>query len=302
MAVKKQAAAAAPEDLSDLKGLVLAGKSVEDNQRADVGGNNSFISIVPNDRSPILKAGKPEYIEGAVSGGFVITSRGMALGTELDVTVLGIFKFYEETEILPPGDKGIPKFFGRWMESDAIQVPLVGQFDRPFIAKKDGKPHQLKVVHWVSVVVKGHEDLKDVLFSFRSKGNQVSTDLAKVIKKNSQIAPQLRFKVTVQEFEHELYNNSTNYPKFDLIGENFLVDEDGTPELLAKGGMKAAQVRDVITRYNELQTEYEQNKMIALKGDITKLIGPPAGETSKVTANAGKPGYKKPADEEDPQF
>lgn len=288
-------AAPIEEDLSDLKDLVVAGKSHEDELRAKVAGQNSYIGIVPDMKSKILKPGAQEYIEGAVYGGFYIGNKGLALGTELEVTVLGVFKFYEESEVLSPGAKAIPKIYGYWIEEDAVQVPLEGQFDRPFVAK-NGESHVLRVVHWMPVVIKGHEEITDALFSFRSKGNQISTDVAKILKKHSEIAPQLRFKVTVQEIAHESFNNSSFYPKFDLIGENFNVDAEGNITLVPKNGMKPAQIRAVVEKYNALQTEYAEHKMVSRKSNIAGLIGAPAGGSPKqMTGPAGGKGYTKPA-------
>lgn len=290
-------AKAKSSDLDELNMLVGAGKAHEDNVRAQTGGQNSFIKLIGDPQAAELKEGKPEFIKGAKYESFVIANKKVHLGRSFECTVLGLFKLFEETEVKDPKSQEMAKIFGYWMPDDAMNIPLDGTFDRPFMAK-DGTQHVLKPVHWVAVYLHGHEDIEDAVFAFRSTGNSVYTQLAKLLKNNSEVAPQLRLKVTNQAIEIKSYNKTYLYPKFDIAGRNFDM-VDGKVKLLKDDGMEVDEIKTVLGLYAKLAGEYESNKMVARKSNIQALIGGPQAAAPALGPGKGKgKGYAK-ADDDD---
>jgi hypothetical protein len=297
----------AKADMEELNLLAGTGKAIEDEVRSQTGGQNSFIKLIGDPQAKELQEGKSEYIKGAKYKSFVIGNKKINLGLKVEVTVLGTFKLYEETEIKKEGAKELPKIFGYWMPEDAMNIPADGPFDHPFRAK-DGSMHTLRPVHWVAVYIHKLPDVEDAVFAFRSTGNSIYSQIAKMIKNQSEIAPQLRFTVTTQAIENKTWDKTNLYPLFEVTGKNFDMKEGKVSLIDAdEGGMPLSVVKDLLGRYAHLQESYKENQMVARKTNIAGLIGaPPAPAKAALAGGKGKPAAYKEADpagdEEDPTF
>jgi hypothetical protein len=291
----KKPAAAVPaksSELDELNELAAVVKTGEEIMRNETGGQNSFIKLIQDPQAKELAEGKPEYIKGAKYKHFVIGNKKLNLGLKFDATVVGMFKLYEETEVKKENAKELPKIFGYWMPEDADNIPVDGIFDRPFIAK-DGTQHVLRPVHWVALYIHRFPEITDAVLSFRSTGNSVYTQLAKLIKNNSEMASQLRLTVSSQAIENKTWDKTNLYPAFEIAGRNFDY-VDGKIKLIKEeaGGLDVATIKDLLGRSAELAKEYQENKMVARKRDIAGLLGAPAANGAKAI---GAPGKAQPA-------
>jgi len=250
---KKTAASAGGEDLSS---LVLASKEMEDVERAKTGSQSSFITLVKA-TSGIVDANHPSYIKGVKVLDYVIASKKLALGKKLDATILGMFKLY--AEVTPKEkDSDMPKTVRFWMPEDAAQYPVVGIFDRPLPNGNVLQPN-----HWVFVYLHDHPEIEDGLIAFRSKGNSVYAQLEKLVKTESKVCTELRFSVTNQAVRNETYNKNDYYPKFEIVGHNYKLTEDGKVVKTKDSEVDTATLREIIERSYKIQKSYQEMKMVA---------------------------------------
>jgi hypothetical protein len=281
---KKRSSSAGDE----LSALAAQNKELEDSERAKTGSQNSFITLVQGN-SGILLPDDSAYIKGVKLHDYVISSKKLRLGATLDVTILGMFKLYAETAKKVKETDMAPTV-GFWMPEDAMQVPIQGIFDRPLPSG-----NVLQPVHWVYVYLHGHPDITDGMIAFRSTGNSVYTALEKLIKSESSICTELRFTVTKQAIKNETYKTTNYYPKFEIAGRNFKMDENRNV-LPVKGGLKADEIKEILIRSNKVQKDYADMKLVAKKNNIAALIGSPQG---KLALPAGKGAYKEDEDEDE---
>jgi hypothetical protein len=307
-AVKERGAKASAKDASparknnssvtdELSALAIQNKELEDTERAKTGGQNSFITLVQGN-SGILLPDDEAYIKGVKLHDYVISSKKLRLGAALDVTVLGMFKLYAETA-RKEKETDIAPTVGFWMPEDAMQIPVEGIFDRPL-----PNGNVLKPVHWVYVYLHDHPDITDGMIAFRSTGNSVYAALEKLIKSESAICTELRFTVTKQAIKNDTYKTTNYYPKFEISGRNFKLDESGKV-LSVKGGLKADEIKEILTRSNKVQKDYAEMKLIAKKNNIQALIGSGTGQAALPAGKGGKGGkggYVEDDDEEETSF
>lgn len=255
-----------------LGAVVAQAAQLEAGVRAQSGASLTWITLVDPSSNVLVKEDKA-YIPGAKMRDFVIGSKKLLLGEELSATVLGMFKVYAEVQ--PSAVKGeMSKTVGYWHPDDAEMVPLQGYFDRPL-----NNGHVLQPVHWVFLYLHDHPELEGVVISFRSTGNKVYSQIEKLVKASSTIAPELRFRIGSQGIKAEAYNRTYYYPEFKLDGQlNFKYDfEKGI--IPVDGGMGQAELETVLTRYADLQKAYKAGLVVARKdgGTVSKLIpGAPA--------------------------
>jgi hypothetical protein len=274
----------------ELSALAAQNKSLEDSERAKTGSQNSFITLVQGN-SGILLPDDSAYIKGVKLHDYVISAKKLRLGATLDITVLGMFKLYAETARKEKESDMAPTV-GFWMPDDAMQIPVQGIFDRPL-----PNGNVLKPVHWVYVYLHDNPDIEDGMIAFRSTGNSVYAVLEKLIKYESSICTELRFTVTKQAIKNETYKTTNYYPKFEISGRNFKMDESGKV-LPVKGGLKADEIKEILKRSNKVQKDYAEMKLVAKKNNIQALIGSGKG---RAALPAGKGGYAEDADEDEDQ-
>jgi hypothetical protein len=275
----------------ELSALAAQNKELEDSERAKTGGQNSFITLVQGN-SGILLPDDSAYIKGVKLHDYVISSKKLRLGATLDITILGMFKLYAETARKEKETDMAPTV-GFWMPEDAMQVPVQGIFDRPL-----PNGNVLKPVHWVYVYLHDHPDITDGMITFRSTGNSVYAALEKLIKSESSICTELRFTVTKQSIKNETYKTTNYYPKFEISGRNFKMDEEGKI-VPVKGGLRADEIKEILTRSNKVQKDYADMKLVAKKNNIAALLGVPQG---RAALPAGKGDYDEDEDEEEMEF
>jgi hypothetical protein len=205
---------------TNLAALLGAGKVHEDEQRSSAGRDKSYVQIIKDPKDKILNEGKPEFIKGAKYEGYCIPNKKIWLGMTPEVVIVGLFKVYEERIPVPPGSKEMPPLVGMWMPQDAEQVPVEGQFDRPFLSRGDNKIHVLNPAHWVCLWSRKHPDVDDMVITFRSVGNSIYQQLVKLIKQSGvAFAPQLKIRLAKpQEKEAKNYNDKVYlYPNFEIV-------------------------------------------------------------------------------------
>lgn len=266
-----------------LGAMVAQAAQLEAGVRAQSGTSLTWITVVDPSSNVLVKEDKA-YIPGAKMRDFVISSKKLILGEEFTATVLGMFKVYAEVQ--PSAVKGeMAKTVGYWHPDDAEMVPLQGYFDRPL-----GNGHVLQPVHWVFLYLHDHPEMEGVVLSFRSTGNKVYSQIEKLVKASSTIAPELRFKIGSQGIKAEAYNRTYYYPEFKLEGQlNFKYDfEKGI--IPVDGGMSQTVLETVLTRYADLQKAFKAGLVVARKdGDtVSKLLpGAPAQAALPASETAG---------------
>lgn len=275
--------AAPAQQAQGLGAMVAQAAQLEAGVRAQSGTSLTWITVVDPSSNVLVKEDK-SYIPGAKMRDFVISSKKLILGEEFTATVLGMFKVYAEVQ--PSAVKGeMAKTVGYWHPDDAEMVPLQGYFDRPL-----GNGHVLQPVHWVFLYLHDHPEMEGVVLSFRSTGNKVYSQIEKLVKASSTIAPELRFKIGSQGIKAEAYNRTYYYPEFKLEGQlNFKYDfEKGI--IPVDGGMSQAVLETVLTRYADLQKAFKAGLVVARKdGDtVSKLLpGAPAQAALPASETAG---------------
>jgi hypothetical protein len=257
--------------IRDLSALARQAAELETSERRLVGVSNSFIKLLSDPMSKELQEGKPDFIPGAKYKGYVCSKSKVALGTAPIVTVLGVFKLYEDTLKRPEGSKEIPKIVRYFMPQDAEQVEVEGMFNRPY-TDKEGVEHILSPIHWVFLYFHKHPEITDAVYGFRSTGNAIVKELQKIIAQNSETCTELRFKMGNQAIDNKTYNNTRLYPAFTLVGNNFKLDDGELSEV--EGGFDEDELKKVLERSVAVHADYKANKLVALQGNMAALMAP----------------------------
>jgi hypothetical protein len=271
-------------DLDELSALAKSAKELEDVERAKTGSQNSFITLVQGN-SGILLPDDPRYIKGVKLHDYVIASKKLRIGPTLDITVLGMFKLYEE-RVKKDRDNEMATTVGFWMPDDAMQVPIgKGEiFARPL-----PNGNILMPVHWVYVYLHDFPDIDDGLIAFRSTGNRVYTALEKLIKAESSVCTELRFTAGKQPIKNDTYGTTNYYPDFILQKErNFVYQDDRA--VLVKGGLDKATLKELLVRSNRVKQDYADMKLVSRKNNLPALLG-----SGPARAAIGANGYEDEA-------
>jgi hypothetical protein len=289
---RARTASAEGEDIDDLSSLALAGKELEDEQRAQTGSQNSFIALVKAN-GQVLDKNNPAFMKGVKQLDYVITSKKLKLGAKLDVTVLGMFKVYAEVK-KGDTDKEMPKTVAFWMPDQAMQFPVDsgGIFDREL-----PNGNVLQPVHWVFVYLHDFPDVDDGIIAFRSKGNSIYAALQKLIKAESSVCTELRFEVTSQDIYSEKYRKTDYYPKFEIVGRNYTLTADEKVVLDKQSGLDRETLKEILSRAKDIQSSYKEMKLVA-KRDIESLTGP----APRKALPAGQADYAEDAEDGNVQF
>ncbi len=252
-------------------------------QHSDFGGQqHSYLKLVGNTANdPITRKGKSEYIEDAEHGSWVLPNQKILLGHKVELTVLGMFKVYEDTvegEKKDPKSKQEPmrKVVGYWLPEDAENIPVEGIFDRPYV-DRDGVEHILRPVHWVRVFLHEYPEIDDALITFRSKGNSVYKQLQKLIANNASNSTELRLIMSHQEIPAKGYDIDYIYPYFEIAGNNYVIENNKIK--LIKGGFDKDTLAQVIKTAHEDQKSYIECKMVSKKQNIASIV---AGATNMI--------------------
>lgn len=250
---------------TDLNTLIAQAAQTEAVIRAESGSNLQWIKILDPSANELVE-GDVAYIKGAKARDFVIASSKTRLGQTMDATVVGMFKVF--AEVKPAATKAeMPKTVGYWHPTDAMQVPLEGNFDRPL-----ANGNVLQPVHWVFLYLHDHPEIEGVVLSFRSTGNKYYNELEKLVKANSHIAPELRLTIGTQAVKNETYNKTYYYPKFELQEQRNCAysPEEGLKSV--KGGLDKDTLAEVLKRYGEVYKAFSEYTLVAKRSNIAGLL------------------------------
>jgi len=281
----KKSTSTASSTVDDLSALVAVNRVLEEEQRAQMGNANNFITLVKA-TSNIIDPNMPAYIKGVKPLDYVISSKKLPLGKALDVTILGMFKVYAEVT-KKEKDSEMAKTVRFWMPDDAENFPVTGIFDREL-----PNGNLLQPRHWVFVYLHDHPEVEDALIPFQSKGNSIYTALAKQIKAESKLCTELRFKVTSQGIANKDYNKTDYYPKFEVIGHNYNVDESGKVTKAKGSDLDGDTLKEILKRSQKCMEAYAKMHLVG-KQDIQRLLGAPV----RPALPAGKAEYVEDEDE-----
>jgi hypothetical protein len=278
--------------VDDLSSLALAGKELEDEQRAQTGSQNSFLTLVKAN-GQVLDKNNPAFMKGVKPLDYVIASKKLKLGAKLDVTILGMFKVYAEVKKGAASDE-MPTTVAFWMPDQAMQFNIApgSIFDREL-----PNGNVLQPVHWVFVYLHDFPEITDAIIAFRSKGNSFYSDLQKLVKAESSVCTELRFEVSNQELYNEKYKKTDYYPKFETAGRNYTLTEDGKVVLDKQSGLDRETLKEILSRARDMQSNYKEMKLVA-KRNIEALTGP----APRAALPAGKGGYEEDYEEEAVNF
>jgi hypothetical protein len=270
-----------------LSSLALAGKELEDEQRAQTGSQNSFITLVKAN-GQVLDKNNPAFMKGVKALDYVIASKKLKLGAKLDVTVIGMFKVYAEVKKSAVKDE-MSTTVAFWMPDQAMQFDIAegSIFDREL-----PNGNVLQPVHWVFVYLHDFPEVDDGIVAFRSKGNSIYTALQKLIKAESTVCTELRFELSNQGIYNEKYRKTDYYPKFEITGRNYTLTEDERVVLDKRSGLDRETLKEILSRAKDVQASYKDTKMVA-KRNIQALTGPaprqalPAGKAAYTEDDEG---------------
>jgi len=263
---KKSVTTTSSSTADELSALVSANRELEDAQRAQTGSQNSFITLAKA-TSGAVDPRNPAYIKGVKPLDYVITSKKMGLGKCLDATILGMFKVYAEVA-KKDSEKDMPKTVGFWMPEQAQQFPLVGPFDREL-----PNGNMLQPCHWVFLYLHDHAEITDGLIPFQGKSQSVVyTPLEKLVKAESTLVTELRFKITNQDIYNKEYKKTDYYPKFEIVGRNYKVGEDGSVQRIKDSDIDADTLKEILLRSKKLMEDYAQMKLVG-KRNIQAMLG-----------------------------
>lgn len=261
----KQVEAGVPAQAGDLNALIAQAAQAEAVIRAESGSNLQWIKILDPSANELVE-GDAAYIKGAKARDFVIASSKTRLGQNIDATIVGMFKVF--AEVKPAASKAeMPKTVGYWHPSDAMQVPLEGNFDRPL-----ANGNVLQPVHWVFLYLHDNPDIEGVVLSFRSTGNKYYNELEKLVKANSHIAPELRLTIGTQAVKNETYNKTYYYPKFELQEQRNCAysPEEGLKSV--KGGLDKETLAEVLRRYGEVYKAFTEYTLVTKRTNIAGML------------------------------
>jgi hypothetical protein len=264
----RRSSAAVAGNADELSSLALAGKELEDEQRAQTGSQNSFITLVKAN-GQVLDKNNPAFMKGVKPLDYVITSKKLKLGARLDATILGMFKVYAEVK-KGDSDKEMPKTVAFWMPDQAMQFGIApgSIFDREL-----PNGNVLQPVHWVFVYLHDYPEVDDGIIAFRSKGNSIYAALQKLVKAESTVCTELRFEVSNQDIYNEKYRKTDYYPRFEIVGRNYTLTGDGKVVPDKQSGPDRETLKEILSRARDVQASYKEMKMVARR-NVGALTGP----------------------------
>jgi hypothetical protein len=253
-------------ELSEIAGYT---KQLEDKERAKVGGQNNFITLV-SPTSQILQAKSPLHIAGVKALDYIIKANKLVVSKNsvMDATVLGIFKVYAETKRKEAKGELTPTL-SFWMPDDAVQYPV----GRSNFERELPNGNILTSQHWVFLYLHDHPEIDNCLYSFSSKGNSICTKLMKQLKAESSVCTELRFNISNFSEYNDTYKTTNYYPEFEVSGHNYkLVDNQVTKTKDSKVDMET--LKEILIRSKKLHDAYSQMQMISKHAT---LLPAPAG-------------------------
>jgi len=276
--------------VDELSELVVSTKVLEDEERAKSGSQNSFISLVTN-RSGVIDENNPAYMKGVKLHDFVIASKKLKVSDKkqcVDATIIGMFKVYAEKKAAEKEDE-MAKTVSFWNPDQAAQYPLVegNNFERQLPSG-----NVLVPAHWVFLYLHDFPEIEDGLISFQGKGNSIYAQLEKLVKAESSVCTELRFSISHQGIYSERRKQTYYYPKFEIVGHNYKLTEDGKVTKTKDGTVDKEALKEILTRSKEAYEAYKNMRMVAKHSAL------PAPE-SRPALSAGKAEYAEDDSEDE---
>jgi hypothetical protein len=147
------------------------------------------------------------------------------------------------------------------------------------------------------VYLHDYPDIEDGIISFRSTGNSFCGELQKLIKAESAACTELRFEVTHQEHYSEKHKKTDYYPKFELVGRNYKLTDDGKVVIDKGSGLDKETLKEILARAKTFQSDYKESRMVS-KRSVPELASPPP----RKALPGGNAGYEEEDDEENVAF
>lgn len=305
--VPAKAKAKAAEDnvnLDDLSALAAETQEQEEVIRAQSGSNLNWMKTIIGG-SPFLQKRGSEYIEGASEGDIMLPGVHEAFES-VTGTILAMVKVYSEKKPAPTKEDGkkdgMDATVSFWMPEDAEQVPT--KEGSNFI-RELSNGNYLQPMHWILFRSDEHPEIKDLIIPFQSKGNSYYADINKMVKKSSTIATELKVRIFTDGVWDKDYNKYNYYYKAEIVGKNFEFDPETKKISVIKGGMKPAEIAEVLSLSKNAQADYNAAKMVTKRApaQISASIGTTVAPRKGLPA-AGGGGYEADdsADGEHAQF
>jgi hypothetical protein len=301
-AAKRAKAAPVDSEFDELSNLAQATKVYEDDRRAEIAGNNTYIKVL-QPGTDIITKGTKAYISKAEAGDFLvpISDGKFAVRETLRVTVLGMFKLFAEKQ--PSGVEGtLDQTKSFWLPEDAEQIPLAegDNFKRVL-----SSGNYLQPIHWLFVYLPEFPEIKNALIPFQSIGNSYYDRLVKLVKANSSLATELVLDLKTEAKEKQLDKKTTRtnfYVIAEVAGRNYDYDAGTGKVRLTKDGMNADELKTVLELSGSMNKEYSEHKLVS-KRSQQQLLGyagnAPIAHKGLPGSTAG--GYKDESEESESQ-
>lgn len=222
-------------------------------------GSATYIQIVNDPESNIVTQGSAEFIKGAKYKSLVIPSKKINLGLSTPVTIIGLFKVFEQV-IFTDGADSIGKIVGYWHPDDVLGFPMSGYFDREFVDNK-GQRNLLRQAYWMYLYLHEHEEVKDVRLTLRGAACSIAKKIDKMIGTDFGTLSQAVFELSTEVRIIEKYNKKVIDPKFTFSELLYELNSSGG---VAKFGPSASVdiLKSVLRDEVEVRKTYNEGKMV----------------------------------------
>lgn len=252
--------AATPAEFDELSNLAQSAKQLEDELRAQSGGNSTWVRVL-QPGTDITTKGTATYVKGAQAGDFLVpvADGKFSVKETLRVTPLALLKVYVQKH--PSGkDSEMDQTVAFWLPDDAEQMPLE---DGNNFRRVLGNGDYLMPMHWMYVYMHDFPEVTDAMIPFQSKSNSNFKKIEKMVKANSHICTELILDLKTEPVKNESFNKTYFYPVAEVSGRLYDYDAETGKVSLVKGGASAADVAKVLKLSNEIQAQYKGFKLVA---------------------------------------
>ena len=234
------------EEQAALDALLGKAKDLEDEARAENGGNITYVSLAQKLTKAIDEDNAEMYIKGLQAKDFFIQSKKLKLGKNLRVIVLSFMDIYNEMA-QDTKTKRFDKFVGIWHKEDAMNCPADPDNNFNRVTPRATK---LIPVKWVAVLLPDFPELGVCIITFKSTGNIIARNWKKLVESSSDLSADLVFNLTSELIKKD--DNSWYAIKPELEGN--------TKEIV---GAKA--YFDAVKASIEVREQYNKGNLVARK-------------------------------------
>jgi hypothetical protein len=273
--------------MSELQNLFTQNIAMERQHSASGKRDWGYMRILGNSARDmsIMDRRSENFIEGASRGSWIIPKYNLCLGETVKITILGMFKVFEDVVAGIGTEDGQGKIVDFWLPSDVMNIPKANAFDHAYV-DADGVEHTLRVVHWVFVRLEDYPEIEDAIIVHRSVSNRVYRDLQKDLSGSS--CTQYTIELSSQEIKVGK-NPAYLYPRYTLGAENYQVQDDQIS--LVSGGKTEEELVQILKTSQKFYKDYENAVLVTKKQNLASILGVPsvsiaAPEQSDVQSSA----------------